>query len=300
MADLDDLLKRTSRTFALAIPLLDEPTRREVSLAYLLFRIADTFEDAARWPAGLRRTCLLEMAAVLEEGAAIATAPDELARRWSALPDVHDASCAELIAATPEVLVALEACGPRGAACVKKHVRRTALGMADVVASCDADGNLAVPDVAALKNYCYIVAGIVGEMLTELFVLDEPVLAGVAAKLDADAALFGEGLQLVNILKDAGGDAVEGRRFLPPGVPLAELFAVARGDLTAASRYVRTLHEAGATRGTVAFTSLPVLLAYAALDAVESRGSGAKVPREEVMRIVAKVDQALDAGASPL
>ena len=75
---------------------------------------------------------------------------------------------------------------------------------------------------------------------------------------------------------------------------------MARADLVAASRYVRTLHEAGASRGTVAFTSLPVLLAYAALDAVEARGHGAKVARDEVMRIVAQVDQALDAGASPL
>ena len=50
MADLDDLLEKTSRTFALSIPVLPEPTRREVMIAYLLFRIADTFEDAAHWP----------------------------------------------------------------------------------------------------------------------------------------------------------------------------------------------------------------------------------------------------------
>ena len=42
-ADIDRLLVRTSRTFALAIPLLPEPLRREVGVAYLLFRIADTF-----------------------------------------------------------------------------------------------------------------------------------------------------------------------------------------------------------------------------------------------------------------
>ncbi|HZD06425.1 MAG TPA: squalene/phytoene synthase family protein, partial [Longimicrobiales bacterium] len=45
MADLGRLLDRTSRTFALNIPLLPQPTRREVTVAYLLFRIADTFED---------------------------------------------------------------------------------------------------------------------------------------------------------------------------------------------------------------------------------------------------------------
>ncbi len=42
--NLDDLLFKTSRTFALAIPLLPEPTGRAVSVAYLLFRIADTLK----------------------------------------------------------------------------------------------------------------------------------------------------------------------------------------------------------------------------------------------------------------
>ena len=36
MADLALLLEKTSRTFALSIPLLPEPTRREVMIAYLL------------------------------------------------------------------------------------------------------------------------------------------------------------------------------------------------------------------------------------------------------------------------
>ena len=41
---MDHLLQATSRTFALTIPLLHEPTRREVTVAYLLFRVADTLE----------------------------------------------------------------------------------------------------------------------------------------------------------------------------------------------------------------------------------------------------------------
>ena len=43
MTTLEDLLEKTSRTFALAIPVLPEPTRRQVMIAYLRFRIADTF-----------------------------------------------------------------------------------------------------------------------------------------------------------------------------------------------------------------------------------------------------------------
>ena len=50
MTDVDDLLQKTSRTFALTIPLLPRRRAHEVGLAYLLFRIIDTFEDATRWP----------------------------------------------------------------------------------------------------------------------------------------------------------------------------------------------------------------------------------------------------------
>ena len=39
--DLEQLLVATSRTFALAIPLLPEPIRLQVGIAYLLFRIAE-------------------------------------------------------------------------------------------------------------------------------------------------------------------------------------------------------------------------------------------------------------------
>ena len=52
-AHLDGLLLKSSRTFALSIPLLPDPTRREVTVAYLLFRIADTFtENLRRFRAG--------------------------------------------------------------------------------------------------------------------------------------------------------------------------------------------------------------------------------------------------------
>ncbi|CAN5697274.1 phytoene/squalene synthase family protein [soil metagenome] len=294
--DLDDLLRRTSRTFALAIPLLEEPTRREVGIAYLLFRIADTFEDESRWPKELRRACLLEMADVLEKRRdAKATAA-----AWMALPALQDPSCADLVSQTADVLDALDACGEAASAIVRKHVRRTALGMADVVESSDEHGELVITDVEGLKKYCYIVAGIVGEMLTELFVLAAPTLEPVRAKLDGDAGTFGEGLQLVNILKDAGGDVTEGRSFLPEGVPLPLLFQTARADLDRAKVYVRALHDAHAPRGTIAFTALPVMLAYAALDAVEAKGSGAKVPREDVMRIYGELDKKLDEGVFPL
>ena len=45
---VDSLLMRTSRTFALNIPLLPESLRQDVGIAYLLFRAADTIEDGSQ------------------------------------------------------------------------------------------------------------------------------------------------------------------------------------------------------------------------------------------------------------
>src|SRR5690242_18499232 len=66
-ADIRDLLARTSRTFALAIPLLPEPTQTTVCLAYLLFRVADPLEDAAPWPAATRMAALDEFSAIVRD-----------------------------------------------------------------------------------------------------------------------------------------------------------------------------------------------------------------------------------------
>ncbi|MCB1057030.1 MAG: hypothetical protein KDD11_16130, partial [Acidobacteria bacterium] len=65
MVDLQDLLIKTSRTFALSIPLLPEPTCSEVRLAYLLFRIADTFEDSTAWSKERRIRALDDLQAAL-------------------------------------------------------------------------------------------------------------------------------------------------------------------------------------------------------------------------------------------
>ena len=70
MDRIDDLLEKTSRTFALSIPLLPEPTRRELAIAYLLFRIADTFEDAAAWQPERQIGALDDFIALLESPSA--------------------------------------------------------------------------------------------------------------------------------------------------------------------------------------------------------------------------------------
>lgn len=296
---LYELLQRTSRTFALTIPLLEEPLRGEVAAAYLCFRIADSVEDEAAWPKEARVAILEAFARAVGTSPPDAAALADFQARIVAQPPLLEGSCRELVAETEAVLGALAGGDPLAAACIMHHVRRTSLGMAESVAQSDAGGVVRLVDLPALRHYCYLVAGIVGEMLTELFLHHQPALRPAEAELRGLSRAFGEGLQLVNILKDEGADASAGRYFLPHDVSRSELFGLARGDLAGARRYVEALHGAGASRGSVAFCALPVLLAEAALDAVEARGPGAKVPRSQVMETWSRLESALDAGRLP-
>lgn len=290
--DLEQLLVATSRTFALAIPLLPEPTRGEVTLSYLLFRIADTFEDAAAWPRALRIEALERFGRLLENPDPAEAA--QISRRWAAEVPCEQPGYRDLLAEIPAVLDAFFALRPEAVALIREHTLRTAQGMAGFVARTTDEGELRLRDVPDLQDYCYVVAGIVGELLTELFLLGRPGLAATASFLRERSRAFGEGLQLVNILKDSASDATEGRRYLPEGVDRAEVMALARRDLEAAREYVLALQRAGAERGLVAFNALPVELAYATLDRVETAGPGSKLTRTEVYAIVQRLNSALD------
>jgi farnesyl-diphosphate farnesyltransferase len=290
---LEDLLEKTSRTFALSIPVLPEPTRRQVMIAYLLFRIADTFEDAAHWPPERRVEALEEFQRLLAD-----FTPAEAARlsgKWLADGPSPNPGYRELIADVPLVLDAFFALDADAVSSVRGHVIRSAEGMAGFVAR-SRDGVLVVDDVAGLKAYCYAVAGIVGEMLTELFLLGREPLAAIAPQLRERAATFGEALQLVNIVKDAATDVTEGRSFLPRSVDRSEIFALARRDLGVAAEYTLALQRGGAPRGVVAFCALPAELALATLRKVEESGPGSKISRLEVFAIKTRVDRAIDRG----
>jgi len=195
------------------------------------------------------------------------------------------------------VLAETEGFEPSRRAVVVHHALRTIDGMTDFVASGRKDGCLALSSEAELRRYCYVVAGIVGELLTDLFLDVTPGLAAVEPMLRARAAAFGEGLQLVNILKDANADARDGRVYVPPAVGRARALALAREDLDAATEYVLALQSGGAPRGVVAFCAFPVLLARATLDEVERRGAGAKTSRGAVALLLDQMNSALDRGA---
>jgi farnesyl-diphosphate farnesyltransferase len=293
-ARLDHHLQTSSRTFALTIPLLHEPTRSEVTVAYLLFRIADSLEDSTRWARWKKHAELERLARFLEEPSADEAAA--LARAWAADPPLEHAGYVALLSDLPTVMDAERTLSHDARTLIGAHTARTCRAMATFVAR-EEEGILRLRDLGDLRAYCYAVAGIVGEMLTELFLLGHGAWKRIAPSIRRDAVIFGEALQLVNIVKDRAADAIEGRHYFPEGLRREEVVTLAREDLTTAARYCVRLERAGADRGIVAFTTLPILLARATLDRLERPGAGAKLTRDEVTGIVARLHAALDRGA---
>jgi farnesyl-diphosphate farnesyltransferase len=181
---------------------------------------------------------------------------------------------------------------------IREHVIRSAQGMATFVAMTE-NGTLQLADMDQLRAYCYAVAGIVGEMLTELFLQRAPQLRDIAPFLRARAAKFGEGLQLVNILKDSRTDASEGRTYIPPVAARADISALARADLESATEYTLAMQNAGAPHGIVEFAALPVALAHATLDRLEV-STATKIPRMEVFGIARQVNRSIARGEPAL
>jgi farnesyl-diphosphate farnesyltransferase len=294
VAKADELLLKTSRTFGLAIPILPEPTRTEVKIAYLLFRIIDTFEDATNWTPAQRTEGMRAFLELLDRP------PDQEAHELAAAcvrrPPVERADYMELLANLPLVLAEFRLLQPEARRHIQAHVKRTAEGMSGFVARTNGSGVLQLNTLRELRVYCYTVAGIVGEMLTELYLLGRPSLAPFADDLRPRAPSFGEGLQLVNILKDVRPDAGEGRVYLPTDASLDDVFTLAHDDLEIAAAYTDLLRVAGAPAGLVAFNALIMRLAVATLGALRRFGLGAKLSRLEVASILAQVAHGVDVG----
>jgi farnesyl-diphosphate farnesyltransferase len=72
-----------------------------------------------------------------------------------------------------------------------------------------------LPRSTDLDDYCYYVAGVVGQMLTELFCSYSPEIRQHRSELHDLAVSFAQGLQMTNILKDVWEDRSRGACWLP-------------------------------------------------------------------------------------
>jgi farnesyl-diphosphate farnesyltransferase len=131
-----------------------------------------------------------------------------------------------------------------------------------------------------LDRYTYLVAGCVGDFWTKICARHLPGFAREPEPVMTDRGIaYGQGLQLVNILRDRAADRKLGRIYVPDE-RLAETLALARRHLGEAADYVHALRS----RRLRAATALPLLLARETLELVEAHPDAerVKVPRHRV------------------
>ncbi len=295
------ILQQVSRTFALTIPKLPESLHIVVANAYLLCRIADTVEDSAALSVDQKRR-LLDMFAGVVSGE---QDPDEFARAAAPLlaADTLEAE-RDLIRNTARVLRITRGFAAEDRAALERCVRIMAQGMDLTQAGRWANG---LPDQEHLDAYCYHVAGVVGEMLTELFCIHSQTVARHREDLSRLAVSFGEGLQLTNILADVWEDKRRNACWLPQSVftrhgfdlkdlsvdchgqafqdGLADLIAVARRHLENALTYTLTIPKS--EPGIRAFCLLAIGMAVLTLRRIDKHRdftsrAQVKIPRRAV------------------
>lgn len=304
----DWVLPGVSRTFALTIPQLPDGLRAPVTNAYLLCRIADTIEDDDHLSPEEKDTFLETFIRSLETGRDAEVFARTVHPRLS--PRTPEAE-RDLILETAKVVrvTSVQPVAIRRA--MLRCVRKMSGGMAEFERT---RGTAGLGTVGQLEDYCYFVAGVVGEMLTELFCDYSPAIEARREELEARAVSFGLGLQMTNILKDVWDDLQRGVCWLPRDVfeghgydlgsldpyhngngsafakGMQDLVGVAHGHLRKALEY--TLIIPSGETGIRRFLIWAVLLATSTLRNISTaplftEGEQVKVSRRKVKTLVA-------------
>jgi farnesyl-diphosphate farnesyltransferase len=208
--DLFELLKNVSRSFYLSVRFLPEQIRQTIGLAYLLARGSDTIADTNRLDADKR----LEVLANLSRSIAKGSDPGDLSACINAQADGPEKLLLERLVVLCEKLRELR---KSHRALVQELMAKIIRGQSlDIERFESQPGTHALPDDAALEEYTYLVAGCVGEFWTKLCLLEWPRYSSMRQEeLLSLGTRFGQGLQLVNIVRDFPSDLQSGRCYVP-------------------------------------------------------------------------------------
>jgi farnesyl-diphosphate farnesyltransferase len=226
----DGILPHVSRTFALTIPQLPPALSTPVTCAYLLCRIADTIEDEPALPAPETLAFLQRFSAVVAGRAEPAALARDLEQRLS---ERTLATERDLVVNMDRVVRVMAGLGDAQQSAIQRCVELMCYGMPRFQFNASLRGLSRCSD---LDDYCYYVAGVVGEMLTDLFCDYSADIAGRRPALAALSASFAQGLQMTNILKDVWEDRSRGACWLPQevftrhGIDLAKISAESRDE----------------------------------------------------------------------
>lgn len=299
------ILESVSRTFALTIPQLPVSLRNSVGNAYLLCRLADTIEDETVLTSAQKSDFAERLIAVIGGTEDVYSFARELA---GCLPSTASPGEHDLVLNTARVICITHSLSDPQRRAIERCVRIMTQGMMEFQRNAGTDGLTNMND---MNRYCYVVAGVVGEMLTELFCDHSPEINSRRDQLLPLSVSFGQGLQMTNILKDIWEDRRRGACWLPreifakTGIDLRtvvagrddprlalgirELIGIARQHLDGALRYVLIIpaSETGIRRHCLWALGMAVLtLRRIHSTPTYSKGDEVKISRRSVKAII--------------
>lgn len=275
------ILESVSRTFALTIPLLPNGLEKVVGNTYLLCRIVDTIEDATCVdPTTKQELSTLFIKTVLDHSLS-----EQFVRECLiALINHPNHNEKDLIENIPRVLRVLQSCDEKQRHAVAKCVQIMSEGMSYFHIR---QNQIGLEDLQEFEKYCYVVAGVVGEMLTTLFALHSPAFAKAISGKESLAIAFGQALQMTNILKDSPEDQLRGVSWKPKGLGQTDLLVIAHQKLEDSLRYICCIPKS--EPGIRQFCFLAFGLAVMTLKQIAQRqtlqgGADVKLTRGQVSR----------------
>ncbi len=276
-------LDRVSRSFAFCISQLQEPLRHWISLSYLLCRVLDTIEDSL-WPT----EAMQKQAYVVFDLALSGVEPPQ---SLSFFADESQASTAEqdLLIASKALFSDLRALPPGVSEIVRSSVSTMSQGM-QYFSERRKKGQLYLKNLSEVNQYCFFVAGVVGELLAKL--LSQVTQVPLAQSSLLKAHHFGLFLQKVNLLKDQVGDERQGRHLIPSRQLVEDS---AQENATHAFQFLQELpSEQTEFRRFCAWSLFLGLESLLVARKSQQEGSVLKVGRQRTEQILSDVESALD------
>jgi farnesyl-diphosphate farnesyltransferase len=211
------ILKNVSRSFYLSLRVLPGSVRKQVSLAYLFCRVADTIADTSLFPHGQR----LQILRVFRKQFLLTTPSFEDLKQLRAalLPQRTQQEVYQLVYHLPACFHLFLRLSEVDRQLVRDLVLALTHGMEMDLLYFPGETTSTVqsfPDLAILDLYTYYVAGVVGEFWTKIHKgYMKRWQPHMFQNLYALGIRFGQGLQMTNLLKDLGKDLSIGRCYLP-------------------------------------------------------------------------------------
>lgn len=190
--------------------------REPVAIAYLLARAADTIADTPSMPVNERATHLRKFRQIVA-GDAGSEAMVELSTDLARLQPTTGERV--LLGELPQVFALVRDIDEADANAVRSVILTLTKGMLfdlNAFNSDDIGSGKALDSVEELDEYCYLIAGCVGEFWTKLSIAHTPSMAQLEERqMNSLGVRFGIALQLTNILRDMPKDLRMGRCYLP-------------------------------------------------------------------------------------